>query len=156
MAPPKGTGKKPKADKYFGSHEIQPRKETIKGSSNRNFGTVFAIFFALIGAYVLYKSGDSWKYWLAAAAAMAGITIVAPNLLAWPNRMWSKVGLLMSKVISPLTMGVLFYLVITPIGVVMRFAGKDLLSLKWDPEAESYWIKRDPPGPSAESLRNQF
>lgn len=156
MAPPKGTDKKPKGDKYFGSHEVQSREEVVKGSTNRNFGTVFAVFFGLIAAYGIYKSTSHWPYWLTAAILMAGITIVAPGLLTWPNRMWGKLGLLMSKVISPIVMGLLFYVIITPIGVFMRLIGKDLLSLKWHPEAKSYWIERDPPGPAAESLRNQF
>ena len=110
----------------------------------------------MIASYGIYASTPHWHYWLGAAIVMAGITIVAPGLLTYPNRMWGKLGVLMSKVISPVVMGLLFYVIITPIAVFMRLIGKDLLSLKWHPEAKSYWIVRDPPGTAAESLRNKF
>lgn len=148
--------KKPKRDKFYGSHELQSRKEEVKGGSNRSFGIVFAVVFALLAAHDAYKAGALWPYIAAASGVFALVTLVAPSLFTWPNRLWTKLGLLMSKVVSPLVMGALYYLVITPIGILMRLSGKDLLSLKWQPQAESYWIVRDPPGPAPESLRNQF
>jgi hypothetical protein len=65
-------------------------------------------------------------------------------------------GLLMAKVVSPIALGILFYLVFMPVGLVMRLSGKDPLRLKFDPAAKSYWIDREPPGPPPNSMTNQF
>ncbi len=84
------------------------------------------------------------------------IAIWKPALLAVPNRLWTKLGVLLGKVVSPIALGILFYGVITPIGAVMRLAGKDALRLKLDSGADSYWIPRKPPGPPPDSMTNQF
>lgn len=156
MAPKWNLGSHSKEQKYFGSHEHRAHEGPKKGSSNRNFGLVFAGFFALISLFNLYKSGSYWPYSLAASSILGAIAFFASSWLTWPNRLWTKLGLLLSRIVSPIVMGALFYLVVTPIGLILRLSGKDLLSLKWQPEAESYWVKRDPPGPEGKSLRNQF
>lgn len=79
-----------------------------------------------------------------------------PKLLGPLNRAWTKLGLLMFMVISPVVLGFLFYLCIMPTGITLRLLGKDLLSLKLNPKAKSYWIARAPPGPKPDSLANQF
>ena len=84
------------------------------------------------------------------------IALAKPALLAWLNRLWIKLGVLLGKVVSPIALGILFYGVLAPVGKVMRFAGKDPLRLKFDPGADSYWIPRDPPGPPPDSMTNQF
>ena len=71
------------------------------------------------------------------------------------NRLWMRFGLLLHKVINPIVMGLLFYGTILPTGLVMRLRGKDLLRLKREPGAESYWIARTP-GPAPETMRDQF
>ncbi len=79
-----------------------------------------------------------------------------PSLLAPLNRVWTKFGLLLHKVVSPIVLGVMFYLVITPTGLLMRLFGKDPLRLKFDGTAKSYWIPREPPGPKPDSIKDQF
>ena len=81
--------------------------------------------------------------------------LVRPMLLAPFNRVWFKFGLLL-RVVNPLVMAVIYFAVVTPTGPVMRTLGKDPLRLKCDPDAQSYWIHRDPPGPERESMQNQF
>jgi hypothetical protein len=84
------------------------------------------------------------------------IAILKPALLAGLNRQWLKFGILLGKVVSPVALGVLFYGVVAPIGVLMRLTGKDPLRLKLDSSANSYWIPRKPPGPPPDSMNNQF
>jgi Saxitoxin biosynthesis operon protein SxtJ len=143
-------------DKYFGSHEIQSREETIKSSSDRSFGIVFAVFFALVAAISWYHHGGHWHWWLGGAVLFALVALTYPRLLAPLNWLWTKFGLLLASVVSPVVLGLVFYLCITPIGFLMRLFGKDPMRLKLEPEAETYWIPREPPGPPPESLKNQF
>jgi hypothetical protein len=143
-------------DKYFGSHEFQAREEVVNISSERNFGLVFAGFFALLGGLSLYNGAERWHYWLPLAALFAILAFAAPNVLAPFNRLWAKFGLLLHMVISPLFLGLIFYLCIMPVGFLMRLSGKDPMQRRLDPEAKSYWIIREPPGPAPETFKNQF
>jgi uncharacterized membrane protein len=139
-----------------GFHESLRRDEDVKGSSDRSFGLVFATLFALIAVSKLWHGNDAGYGWLAAAAAVLAAALTVPTALAPANRLWLKIGLLLHHVVEPLVMGVLFFLVVTPMGVALRLTGKDLLRLRRDAAATTYWIDRDPPGPTPESLRNQF
>ena len=143
-------------DKFFGSHDIQSREEAVKSSSDRSFGVVFAVVFALIAALSWYNGGTHWHWWLSGAALFAVVTLAHPSLLAPLNRLWTKFGLLLAAVVSPVVLGLVFYLCITPIGFLMRLFGKDPMRLKLEPEAGTYWIRREPPGPPPESLKKQF
>jgi hypothetical protein len=144
------------ADKYFGSHELQDRHETVKSSSDRSFGYVFAMVCALVAALSWYHDGAHWGWWLAAAVSFGLIGWLRPHWLAPLNRLWTKLGLLLASVISPLVLAIVFYACIAPIGWLMRLAGKDPLRLRYEPDADTYWIRRDPPGPAPDSLKNQF
>ena len=93
---------------------------------------------------------------LAAAAVFLVLAIAAPRLLRPLNRLWHRFGLLLARFMNLLVLGLLFYFVITPMGLIMRMAGKDPLRLRWRPEADSYWIERAPPGPKPETMKNQF
>ena len=138
------------------THEDYQREQEIEGSSNRSFGWVFTVFFLILALLPLLKSEGPRVWALAASAAVAAVTLIRPSLLTVPNRLWMKFGLLLGRIVSPVVIGILYYLVITPFGIVMRLAGKDPLRLRREPEAQSYWIKRDPPGPPPDSLTNQF
>jgi hypothetical protein len=144
------------ADKYFGSHELQGREETIKSSSDRGFGYVFAGVCALVAALSRYHDGRHWAWWLVAAVLFALTGWLIPHWLRPLNRLWTKLGLLLAMVISPLVLAMLFYVCVTPIGWLMRLAGKDPLRLQYEPLAQTYWIRRDPPGPAPDTLKNQF
>lgn len=138
------------------THENFSRDEAIQGSSDRSFGLVFMTVFAVVGVWPLMFGGVVRGWALGVATGFLLTAWFAPKVLHPLNLLWMRFGLLLSKVMNPLIMGVLFYGVITPMGALMRLLGKDLLRLKLDPEADSYWIERDPPGPEPESLTNQF
>lgn len=132
------------------------REEAIDIGSDRSFGFVFCAVFMIIGLWPLLKHGPVRVWALVLAAIFVVIALVAPKLLAPLNRAWMKFGLLLAAVISPIFLGILFYLVFLPMGLVMRLAGNDALKLKLDRDARSYWVDRDPPGPPPGSINNQF
>ena len=137
-------------------HEDLSRDQEVEGSSDRSFGLVFAGVFLLIAAWPLWY-GATPRWWAAGVAAVfAVVAVTRPILLAVPNRLWIKFGVLLGKLVSPIALGVLFYSVLAPIGVLMRIAGKDPLRLKRDATTASYWIPRKPPGPPPDSMTNQF
>lgn len=139
-----------------GLHESFDREEKVTGSSDRGFGFVFAGFFALV-AIVRWRKGQAGPGWFAAAAgAMLIVALLRPASLAPLNRLWTKLALLISKVTNPVIMGILFFLVVAPIGLLMRAFGKRPLALAFDPAAKTYWIERTPPAPLPGSMKNQF
>lgn len=138
------------------AHENLDNQHVIKTASDRSFGLWFAGIFLAIALFIWYKSGNL-KIWLLVLSAVFGLLgATQPSLLAPFNRVWTKLGLLMGKIVSPIVMGVLFFLMVTPMGLFMRLAGKDLLRLKFQPGDKSYWIPRDPPGPDPQTLSKQF
>jgi predicted membrane metal-binding protein len=139
-------------------HEDFTRKETVQGSSDRSFGLVMAGFFALVALFpLLHGPLSSIRWWaLVVAAAFLALALLWTAPLRPLNRAWLKLGLLLSKIVSPIVMTVLFYATVTPIGVLMRWAGKDPLRLRRDTTAASYWIPREPPGPAPDSMKQQF
>jgi hypothetical protein len=138
------------------AHESFQRDDSTAGSSNRAFGLVFAAVFAIIALYPLFWLRPPHLWALIVAAAFLVIALLLPAALGPLNRLWARFGLLLHKVTSPLVLGFLFFLVITPMGVIMRLFGKDPLRLKRDAQAASYWIDRKPAGPPPESFVDQF
>jgi hypothetical protein len=138
------------------AHEDLTREEHVEGSSDRSFGFVFAVVFVIVAVWPLWHGGGLRWWSVGVAAAFAVIAVAIPRVLAVPNRLWMKLGLLLGKIVSPIALGILFYLVFLPIGLLMRLAGKDPLKLKRDAAAASYWVDREPPGPPPTSMTNQF
>jgi len=137
-------------------HESYERKEDVQGSSNRSFGLVFAVVFAIVGIFPFAFGGVIRLWSLAVAAVFLVLALAAPAILAPLNRLWLKFGLLLHRVVNPVVLGIMFFAVITPTGLLMRLCGKDPLRLKFDKSVKSYWITREPPGPAPESLKDQF
>ena len=127
-----------------------------QGSSNRVFGFVFAAVFLLLAVGPLFFGGPVRFWSLAVSVALGFVALVVPVVLAPLNRLWTRFGLLLHKIVSPLVLGIMFYLVITPMGLVMRLLGKDPLRLRRDQDAATYWIERTPPGPPPETFVDQF
>jgi hypothetical protein len=128
----------------------------VVGSSDRAFGFLFAAVFLLLAALKFWQGSPFGYVWLALSATFAAAAAVRPGVLAPLNRLWLKLGLLLHRVVTPVIMGLLFYLVITPMGLIMRLRGTDFLRLRRDPRARSYWIERTPPGPPPGTMKNQF
>jgi hypothetical protein len=137
-------------------HEDFSREEKVKGSSDRGFGLVFAAFFALVGGFRYWHDKPYWHWWIGLAAATLIVALLVPFLLAPFNWLWTRLGLVLFKVISPLALAAVFFGSVTPIAVWLRLRKKDILRLSYDRNADSYWIQRDPPGPPPESMKNQF
>jgi hypothetical protein len=128
------------------------RENKIKFGSNKIFGIVFFIFFLLIAFYPLMNN-ESIRFWsLIISLIFLILGLLKPRILAPLNIAWIKLGILLGKFISPIVMAIIFFLVITPIGLLMRFVGKDLLNLKFN-KHKSYWIKKK--GEKSE-MKNQF
>ena len=138
------------------AHENLSREEQLEGSSDRTFGLVFAGAFLVMAGWPLWR-GEVPRWWaLGAAVIFALVALHRPALLSRLNRLWMKLGVLLGKVVSPIAVGILFFGVLTPIGILIRLTGKDPLRLKRDSGADSYWIPREPPGPPPDSMTNQF
>lgn len=127
-------------------------------SFNRSFGWLLSLLGAVLAAYAFWKSGA--LFWVAAglflACTAALLAIMAPDSLSPLSRLWMGVGLLIGKVVNPIVFGVMFFGLITPIGWVARVKGRDALRLKAQTQTDSHWVDRTPPGPAAESFKNQY
>ena len=141
---------------HKGFHEDFGREDGPKPGSERSFGIVFAVVFVLIGSWPLFDGGPFRLWALAGAGIFLAAGLFFPTPLRPLNRLWFIFGMALHKVMSPLVMGLLFYLTVTPIALIMRIVGKDPLTRRFDPRAKSYWIERDPAGPAPETMRQQF
>jgi len=137
-------------------HESFDRDTPIQGSSNRALGLVFAAVFLIIGTFPIAVGGAPRIWSVGVAAGFLAIALAVPRLLGPLNRVWTYLGLLLHRIVSPAVLGVMFFLVITPVGLLMRVFGKDPLRLRFDASAPSYWLERTPPGPAPQSLTDQF
>ena len=127
--------------------------DEIKLGSNRSFGIVFFIVFVLIAIYPLINQGEVRIWSLIISFLFLFLGLLNSKILTPLNKLWFRFGLFLGKIISPIIMGVIFFLVVTPIGLLMRFFGKDVLNLKLNKKKSSYWIEKD--GPKSK-MKNQF
>ena len=126
--------------------------DDIKVGSNKSFGIVFFVVFLLISLYPLINSENVRLWSLAVSCIFLILGILNSNLLSPLNKIWFKFGILLGRIISPIVMGIIFFLVVTPIAFIMRLLGKDLLNLKYN-DNQSYWIEKS--GPKSK-MKNQF
>lgn len=139
------------------SHETLWRPDEAPVSSNRSFGLTFAGAFAALGAISLWRGGLERGAWeLGLAVVFLAVAGFAPGMLAPLNRAWTWIGRGLNRVISPLLILMLFYGVVTPVGLAMRAVGKNPLRLRRDPQTSSYWIDRRREGPKTSDMRRQF
>lgn len=127
----------------------------VEMGSEKGFGIVFAVVFAIIALWPLVFHGNPVRLWaLAVAAAFLAIAFFAPQILKPLNKVWFKFGMLLSMIISPIVMGIIFFVTVTPIGLIRRMKNPDPLNQEFDADADSYWITRD--ASSMNSMRKQF
>lgn len=158
-------------------HEEARHSTELQVGSDRSFGIVFTVFFGVL-AYIAGKASlepgflerglvglvrlvgltdfGPRNVYLAVAGVFLVLALVVPKVLHPLNVLWMRFGAVLQMVISPIILGLMFFVAITPMALVLRLLGKDLLRLKLDKSAKSYWLVRDPPGPAPESMRNQF
>ena len=135
--------------------KTEARSSHAGPGSERSFGLVFAAFFAVM-AVVRAWTGREWEWWAAAAVLMIVLALSVPVVLAPFNRLWYRFGMLLSRIVQPIVLGLLFFVTVTPLALIMRSTGKDPLRLRFRKYLDSYWVVRDPPGPSGSSLNRQF
>lgn len=117
----------------------------VKPGSEKSFGFVFATIFVLIGLYPLL-SGGALRWWsLTLATILILLTLLRPTLLVKPNYWWFRFGMFLGAIVAPIVMAVVYLLTIVPTGIAMKVAGKDLMRIKSNRSAKSYWIERDTP-----------
>ena len=126
--------------------------DEIKISSNRSFGLVFFVVFLLIALYPLINNGEVRLWSLITSIVFLTLGLLNSKFLNPFNKLWFKFGIILGKIISPLIMGIIFFLVVTPTGLIMRLLRKDILSLKYN-QNKSYWIEKN--GPKSK-MKNQF
>ena len=126
--------------------------DDVKISSNRSFGIVFFTVFLLIALYPLMFSGEVRLWSLIISFTFLALGLLNSRILYPLNKLWFNFGIFLGKLISPLIMGLIFFLVVTPIGLIMRLLGKDVLNLKYN-KNKSYWIEKT--GPKSK-MKNQF
>ena len=124
----------------------------VKIGSNRSFGIVFFIVFLIIAIYPLIHSGDVRLWSVIISIIFLVLGLLNSKILTPLNRLWFKLGIFLGKIISPIIMGIIFFLVVTPTGLIMRLLGKDVLNLKYN-KNKSYWIEKNSP---KSRMKNQF
>ena len=129
------------------------RKTKIKMGSNKSFGVVFFIVFIIISLWPLLNGGQIKIWFFLTALVFLVLGLINSKLLNPLNRLWFKFGMLLGAIIAPVVMGIVFFLVVTPTGLIMKILGKDLLGKKFKKNNKSYWIKRDKP---AGTMKQQF
>jgi hypothetical protein len=138
------------------AHESLSREEQATPSSERSFAIVMAAALAILAGINFWHGGHVWPSLGTAAVLFILTGYFAPAWLKPLNRLWFKFGLLLHRVVNPLVMGLVFYGAVLPTGIVMRALGRDLLRLKIERECDSYWIRRQPPGPAPDTMKDQF
>jgi len=139
------------------THESMQALHELPRSSDRSFGIVFAVVFFLVAAYPWVLGRGGLQLWATAIGlGFAAVAMIAPAMLAPLNKLWFKFGALLHAVVSPVVLGVMFYLVIVPSALAVRALGKDILGLRFNPHAKTYWITRESESLNADSFRDLF
>jgi hypothetical protein len=128
----------------------------VKIGSERNFGLVLAAAFTVIALLPLWY-GENFRVWAIVVATIFLVpAIFFPHLLRPLNLLWFKFGLLLGKIVAPIVISAVFFVIVTPMALLMRLMGKDPLNRAWDPNSQTYWIKRDEQTNSMSSMKDQF
>ena len=127
-------------------------EKKIKVSSNKSFGIVFSIFFLLISIYPLLNNDPIYYWSLFVSFIFLVLGLMNSKILSPLNLLWFKFGILLGKIVSPIVMGIIFFLVVTPISIILKIFGKDVLNLKFN-NNKTYWIVKD--GPKS-NMKKQF
>lgn len=128
--------------------------------SDRSFGLTFATVFGILTVLALWRgwmAGELWKYFLGIALVFLIVSYTVPRILRRFNKLWMLFGALLHKVVSPIMLGLIYFVVMTPVAMFFKLKGRDELRRKYDSAAKSYWITREPPGPDGPtSFPRQF
>jgi hypothetical protein len=137
-------------------HEDFNREEAHEGPSNRSFGLTVGGVLALVALIPMLRSRPPRWWALVPAVILLVAGMLFPSVLTVLNRLWMKLAELISRITNPIILALMFYLLFTPVALICRWMGKDLLRLKAEQELDTYWIAREPAGPPPETMTNQF
>jgi hypothetical protein len=143
----------PVADQH---HETLAADHRAALPSDRSVGLVFTVAATMVGLGPWLRGGSPRPWAVAAAAGFLLIALARPRWLHPLNRAWMAFGSVANAVVSSVLMALIFYGVVTPLAWVLRRTGRDLLRLRFEPAAASYWLERRPPGPAPNTMKNQF
>ncbi|MBT3358179.1 MAG: hypothetical protein HN403_00955 [Rhodospirillales bacterium] len=144
------------ADNKLATHENYQRSRGVEVGSDRSFGVVFSVVFALIGVFPLL-GGRAMRVWaLGIAGAIFVVAMAVPWVLHPANRLWMRFGQLLHRIVTPVILAFVFVSTVLPTALIMRLMGKDPMRRKFDPQADSYWIRRPDAEPAPETMKNQF
>lgn len=128
--------------------------DAVSVGSERSFGIVFSVVFALIGLWPLIHGAQPRWWAIAVAAVFLAAGLLFPLVLKPLNIIWFKFGMLLGRIVGPIVMGLIFFIAVTPTALIFKLRRKDLLKLAQDPDARTYWIARDET--MSGSMRDQF
>jgi Saxitoxin biosynthesis operon protein SxtJ len=137
------------------THEDYTRDSHRRGPSDKSFGWVFTGAFLVLGLWPVRHHRPVRPVLLILSLLCLLITLTRPSLLHWPNVVWTRLGRLLARIANPIVTGLFFYIVFTPVAMVLRWSGRDLLNLARDTKADTYWIPRRPPPPGS-GMVSQF
>lgn len=124
-----------------------------KNHSNKSFGLLFTFFFLVIGIYPLINQASLNIYFLSISGIIFLITLLKPKYLSPFNKTWMKFGFLLGRFINPIVLGIVFFFVVFPTGLIIKLVKKNYLGIKIDKNKKSYWIKSDK---IEKNMKNQF
>ena len=128
------------------------KKNNIKISTNRSFGIVFFLFFLILGLYPLFKNGDIRIWSIAVSIVFLILGLLNSKILSPLNKAWFKFGIILGNLVSPIVMGIVFFVIVTPTSLIMRVLGKNLLNLKKN-NKKTYWVVKSK---IKSKMKNQF
>ena len=140
------------------SHSRQPgfgAGNTGNGSSDRSFGLVFACVFGLIGAWPVMSSGTPRWWAIGIALVLVLVSFTVPGILAWPNRLWTKFGLLLHRIMNPIVLGILFLFVFIPMAAWLRIAGRQPIR-RMPGDENTFWQKPERDIVTPDSFRKLY
>jgi hypothetical protein len=139
-----------------GSHEVIHSADEIAPGSDRGFGLIVGGILLAIGGYQLFK-GASWSLYVGIPGLLLVlIALAVPRLLHPLNIAWTRLGIFLGTIVTPVVMFIVYAIAVVPVGLLLKVSGKDLLRLRRKDDSPSFWVEREPPGPPPESLKDQF
>tara|TARA_B100000131_G_C17809639_1_gene489109 strand:- start:107 stop:499 length:393 start_codon:yes stop_codon:yes gene_type:complete len=129
------------------------KQKEIKTGSNKSFGIVFFVIFIIIALWPLLKDENIRVWSIIVSITFLTLGLLNSKILTPLNKLWMRLGILLGAIVSPIVMGVVYFGVITPIGLIMKLFGKDVLNLKLDKNKPTYWLKKDE---IKSKMKNQF
>ena len=129
------------------------KHKEIKTGSNKSFGIFFFVIFIIIALWPLLKNENIRIWSIIISIIFLSLGLLNSKILTPFNKLWMRLGILLGSIVSPIVMGVIYFGVITPIGLIMKLFGKDVLNLKLDKNKPTYWLKKDE---IKSKMKNQF